>query len=234
MKRSEIKEKGLLRISEVAKATGVSLPTIHFYVREGLLSPSVKTARNMAYYDPKCVEDIRLIKELQAKRFLPLSAIKLVIQAKQEGQNINHVNEMDSLMNYIFRPVGKEAEIAELSFFDLAAATNLSVSELKDLEAMGLLIPTGTGEGKCYDDIDVCVGKIVKELFEFGVGTIEMSIYSTYIKVMRDEVMAIHEIIHKLHDTEEIPMMKLINKLDNLKKCLAMKIYRQLFLEHQQ
>jgi DNA-binding transcriptional MerR regulator len=71
MKQTDITQQGLMRISEVAKATGVSITTIHYYTREGLLLPSIKTAHNMAYCSQDCVEDIRIIKELQAKRFLP-------------------------------------------------------------------------------------------------------------------------------------------------------------------
>jgi DNA-binding transcriptional MerR regulator len=75
---------GLLRMGELAKASGVPAPTIKHYLREGLLPEPVKTSRNMAYYPPEFVERIRLIKRLQEERFLPLKAIKNVLDEDPE------------------------------------------------------------------------------------------------------------------------------------------------------
>ena len=70
---------GLLRMGELAEASGVPAATIKHYLREGLLPEPVKTSRNMAYYPPEFVERIRLIKQLQEERFMPLRAIKSVL-----------------------------------------------------------------------------------------------------------------------------------------------------------
>jgi len=75
---------GLLRMGELAAASGVPAPTIKHYLREGLLPEPVKTSRNMAYYPPEFVERIRLIKRLQEERFLPLKAIKNVLDEDPE------------------------------------------------------------------------------------------------------------------------------------------------------
>ena len=40
---------GLLKMSELAEASGVSAGTIKHYLREGLLPEPVRTSRNMAY-----------------------------------------------------------------------------------------------------------------------------------------------------------------------------------------
>ena len=65
----------LLRMSELAEASDVPAATIKHYLREGLLPEPVKTSRNMAYYPPEFVERIRLIKQLQEERFMPLKVI---------------------------------------------------------------------------------------------------------------------------------------------------------------
>ena len=70
---------GLLKMRELAEASGVSAGTIKHYLREGLLPEPVKTSRNMAYYPPDFVERIRLIKQLQEERFMPLKLIKEVL-----------------------------------------------------------------------------------------------------------------------------------------------------------
>ena len=70
----------LLRMGELAEASGVPVPTIKHYLREGLLPEPVKTSRNMAYYPPEFVERIRLIKRLQEERYMPLKAIRKVLE----------------------------------------------------------------------------------------------------------------------------------------------------------
>src|SRR5207245_7539212 len=69
----------LLRMGELAEASGVSAATIKHYLREGLLPEPVKTSRNMAYYPPEFVDRIRLIKQLQEERFMPLRVIRSML-----------------------------------------------------------------------------------------------------------------------------------------------------------
>jgi DNA-binding transcriptional MerR regulator len=73
-----------LRMGELSEASGVPAPTIKHYLREGLLPEPVKTSRNMAYYPPEFVERIGLIKRLQEERFMPLKAIKSVLDDDPE------------------------------------------------------------------------------------------------------------------------------------------------------
>jgi DNA-binding transcriptional MerR regulator len=77
-------EDGLLRMRELAEASGVSAGTIKHYLREGLLPEPVKTSRNMAYYRPEFVERIKLIKQLQEERFMPLKVIKRMLDDDPE------------------------------------------------------------------------------------------------------------------------------------------------------
>jgi DNA-binding transcriptional MerR regulator len=73
----------LLRISELAERSGVPVATIRHYLREGLLPEPVKTSRNMAYYPPEFVDRIRLIKQLQEERFMPLRVIRDLLEADE-------------------------------------------------------------------------------------------------------------------------------------------------------
>jgi DNA-binding transcriptional MerR regulator len=79
-------ENGLLRMRELAEASGVPAPTIKHYLREGLLPEPVKTSRNMAYYPPEFVDRIKLIKRLQEERYLPLKAIKDVLDSRERSR----------------------------------------------------------------------------------------------------------------------------------------------------
>jgi DNA-binding transcriptional MerR regulator len=94
--RSKPSTEGLLRISDLARETGVSTATIKFYMREGLLPPpTLKTGRNMAYYDRSFATRIRFIKELQQKRFLPLDVIKAILD---QNDSIISPSELDTLL----------------------------------------------------------------------------------------------------------------------------------------
>ncbi len=231
MEKSEVIKKNLMRISDIAQSAGVSVPTVHYYLREGLLTAPVKTSRNMAYYDPICVEEIKLIKEFQTERFLPLSMIKMILQAKREGQDAEHVVEMRFLLEKLFHPAKTEAALKELTFSELATATGVSESLLRTLEGGGLLMPVKIeGKQQYYDDIDVCIVQVVKKLMELGFTPGDFSVYRKYIEAIRNEAETMHARFHDLH-TDKIPLSDLINALRSLKTYLATKIYRRTFLE---
>jgi DNA-binding transcriptional MerR regulator len=78
------RENGYLKMRELAAASGVSAGTIKHYLREGLLPEPLKTSRNMAYYPPEFVERIKLIKQLQEERFMPLKLIKRTLDRDPE------------------------------------------------------------------------------------------------------------------------------------------------------
>jgi DNA-binding transcriptional MerR regulator len=78
---SSAETKPLMKISELAEASDVPVATVRHYLREGLLPDPVKTSRNMAYYPPEFVERIRLIKQLQEERFLPLKVIRELLES---------------------------------------------------------------------------------------------------------------------------------------------------------
>jgi DNA-binding transcriptional MerR regulator len=80
---------GMLKMRELAEASGVSAGTIKHYLREGLLPEPVKTSRNMAWYPPEFVERIQLIKDLQERRFMPLKAIKGLLDLEGETTRIS-------------------------------------------------------------------------------------------------------------------------------------------------
>src|SRR4051794_40654719 len=77
-------DNGLLKISELADRSDVSVGTIKHYLREGLLPEPVKTSRNMAYYPREFVDRIRLIKQLQEERFMPLRVIRRMLEQDPE------------------------------------------------------------------------------------------------------------------------------------------------------
>jgi DNA-binding transcriptional MerR regulator len=73
------------KMKDLADATGLDRQGIHFYIQQGLLPPGHKTGRNMAWYTEAHLERLRLIKKLQHERFLPLKAIKALLDGREEA-----------------------------------------------------------------------------------------------------------------------------------------------------
>jgi DNA-binding transcriptional MerR regulator len=76
-----------MRISELSRRSGVSVPTLKFYLRERLLAPGTRTARNQAEYGDEHLARLDLIRALQADAGLSLGAIKRVLYAVSAQEN---------------------------------------------------------------------------------------------------------------------------------------------------
>ncbi|KUL49046.1 MerR family transcriptional regulator [Streptomyces sp. NRRL F-4489] len=70
-----------MRIGELSRETGVAVPTIKFYVREGLLPPGRLTSPNQASYDQDHVRRLRLIRGLIDVGGLSVAAVREVLSA---------------------------------------------------------------------------------------------------------------------------------------------------------
>jgi DNA-binding transcriptional MerR regulator len=78
-------------MKDLVAHTGLSRDTIHYYLGQGLLPPPVAKSRNMAWYGPEHLDRLAAIKRLQEQRFLPLKAIRAILndsddQAFSDGQ----------------------------------------------------------------------------------------------------------------------------------------------------
>lgn len=73
-----------VKMSVLARMSGVPAATIKHYVNAGLLPEPHRTGRNMAWYDPSIVPRVQRIKELQRTRFLPLKVIREVLDESQK------------------------------------------------------------------------------------------------------------------------------------------------------
>jgi DNA-binding transcriptional MerR regulator len=70
-----------MRISELSRASGVPLPTIKYYLREGLLPGGERTARNQANYDDGHLRRLHLVRVLVEVGGLSLEAVRSVLDA---------------------------------------------------------------------------------------------------------------------------------------------------------
>jgi DNA-binding transcriptional MerR regulator len=70
-----------VRISELARAGGVSVATAKFYLREGLLPRGELTAANQATYGPEHVHRLRLVRMMLEVGRMSLSSVRDVLAA---------------------------------------------------------------------------------------------------------------------------------------------------------
>jgi len=73
-------------ISELARSSGVPLPTVKYYLREGLLHPGVATSATRATYDGSHLRRLRLIRALVDVGSLRLDAVRTILEAVDDEE----------------------------------------------------------------------------------------------------------------------------------------------------
>ncbi len=168
---------GLLKMAELAEASGVSAGTIKHYLREGLLGDQtdvVRTSRNMAWYPPAFVERIRLIKRLQEDRFLPLARIREVIE--DDPDRARALVELEDRI--LERAVAQREGAARVSRAEVRRRYDLPQEVLDRLAEIGVLTPTTRG----YDADDVA---IIDALARFRAGGYDERLGFTIFETLR-------------------------------------------------
>ena len=79
-----------MRISELSHRSGVSVPTIKFYLREGLLHDGVRTSATQAQYDESHVARLRLIRALVGPGGCSIATAHRVISAIEHPPPSDH------------------------------------------------------------------------------------------------------------------------------------------------
>jgi DNA-binding transcriptional MerR regulator len=95
-----------LRISELARATGVPVATIKYYLREGLLPPGTPTAPNQADYDDGHVHRLRLVRVLLEVGGLGIARARTVLTALDDRTRSMH--EVLGVAHYALGPDGDD------------------------------------------------------------------------------------------------------------------------------
>lgn len=73
-----------MRISQLSAESGVSIATIKYYLREGLLPQGEQTSATRAEYGPAHLRRLRLIRALLEIGRLPVASIRAVIEAVED------------------------------------------------------------------------------------------------------------------------------------------------------
>jgi DNA-binding transcriptional MerR regulator len=157
-----------MRMKDLVAATGVPKGTIQYYINEGLIPAPIKTQTNMAYYSDAHVNAIRLIKELQSKRYLPLSVIKKLIDQEKNGLSVEEIQTIAKMDGKLFTNLQESLTIRKVNARQLSERTGADLSEIKELETLGILHPRQKGRQKYFDEDDIRVMECWKKLRELG------------------------------------------------------------------
>lgn len=220
------------KMSDLVRLTGISKQTIHYYLKEGLLLPPVRTSKNMAYYDASTVDDIRFIKDLQENRYLPLAVIKDILTAKREGHDLA---EEDHLLfaQHLFKQVREAGVGDQLDEAAFVTRTGLSKKELRQLIQIGVISPTTETAGELFDEFDVAIARALKGLITMGIGLEDLTLYGDFLQCARMEAQLVHDrVIHRYADEQHKPLKEIQIGLEKVKSLLTAKAYREFIVNH--
>src|ERR1700704_1133055 len=137
------------RIDELAQKAGLTVDTIRYYAREGLLDPPVKQGRNRLY-GPDHLERLERICELRGQRF-SLAAIKAIVDVDRPG------------LEGIFARTDHTYTLEELT-----ERAELDPALVNRMRQIGLLPDPSEFGGESYGDADLAVLRSIVELLSIG------------------------------------------------------------------
>jgi DNA-binding transcriptional MerR regulator len=140
---------GRWRIDELAQEAGLTVDTIRYYSREGLLSPPERAGRHKLY-GREHLERLARIRELQEQKF-SLAAIRAICTADRPG------------LENLFATSGGSYSLAEL-----VERSGLDPALVERLRAVGLLADPESLGHDAYDDNDLALLRAVAELRSIG------------------------------------------------------------------
>jgi len=148
----------LLRIGDLAERSGVPIPTIKYYIREGLLPPPpLKTGRTMAYYDAEYLERLRLVRRLREEHFLPVRVIRAVLA--ERGAEPLDPGDQELLRRTVPGFLARVAPAAApATRQELMTTYGVDADELGTLEEMELVGEVGDGERRYGADDRALLG----------------------------------------------------------------------------
>ncbi|TEB09243.1 MerR family transcriptional regulator [Pelotomaculum propionicicum] len=146
---------GHLRMKEIVERTGENKSTILHYIHLGLLPEPLRTSKNMAYYPGSYVKLLNIIRTLQSKYFLPLHAIKRILDLVGPNPSIDRAVQ---IYDFFYKKEYAASEDADCIYNrkGFLREVGLTERELAQLEKLQLLIPF---EKDVYNADDLAVAR---------------------------------------------------------------------------
>jgi DNA-binding transcriptional MerR regulator len=154
---------------DLVRESGLPRETIHFYKLQGLLPAAIKTGRNTALYTREHVERLRRIRELQERQFLPLKAIRAILDDSAEA---GFTPDQEDLVRRVRATLVGWTSAQQRPAVALADFVPARVSrrELRELVDAGLISVHGnSGSGTVSED-DAVILECWAQFKEAGLG----------------------------------------------------------------
>jgi len=119
-------------------------------------------------YTEAHVNAIRLVRELQSKRYLPLAVIKKLVKNPKNELSVDEVRSIAEMDGKLFKNLKESLIVKRMTDHRLAAQAGTSREELKALEKMGLLHPVKKNKQKYYDEDDIRFMECWKKMRKLG------------------------------------------------------------------
>jgi len=185
------------KMKQLVDATGLPRQAIHFYITEGLLPPGKKTGKNMALYSEEHLSRLLTIKKLQHEHFLPLKAIRAVLDGKESSfapEQRQFLSEVRSKIDDSLVQSNRHQRTIDLD----EAVARFGIDEVDTARAIELeLVTVVVSEDgrRLIHESKVFLLELLAELRkvgltrELGFTVDELLIYDDYIsRLVRDEV----------------------------------------------
>jgi DNA-binding transcriptional MerR regulator len=187
-----------LRMRDLVRESGLPRETIHFYRQQGLLPEPVKTGRNTALYTQEHVERLRRIRELQERQFLPLKAIRAVLDDTAEEDFTPEQEDLVRQVRATLSGWSNDQQRPAVAVADFVP-DRLSHGELRELTDAGLVTVQGPARGGFVSEDDAVILECWAQFKEAGlgpqqgVGPAELRIYDEAMErlVSREARMAL-------------------------------------------
>lgn len=167
------------RIDDLARRTSLTVDTIRFYQREGLLQPGAKIGRTKEF-GPDHLARLERIRELQSKRF-SLAAIRALLDADRGADLVEEVFAGEGGLSYTLE--------------ELIAKSGINEETVAILRGERLLRDPAEFGQSAYDANDLDMTRAVGELSRLGIPKpilIELArIYVDGVERMQTQVVEI-------------------------------------------
>ncbi len=137
------------KMKDLCERTGLPRQVIHFYIQQGLVPEGHKTGRNMAYYGEEHVERVLLVRKLQHERFLPLKAIRALLEERDEVFSPAQRQQLVDVRAHLgpsLRP--REEQPATIDANEELTRLGLQRDDLDGMVEVGLLATITEGDGR--------------------------------------------------------------------------------------
>jgi DNA-binding transcriptional MerR regulator len=127
------------KMKDLCEITGVPRQVIHFYIQQGLVPEGHKTGRNMAYYGEAHATRVRLIRQLQHERFLPLRAIRAMLDEREDSFSPAQRRLLGEVKQRLAGTITRDPAMETVEVGALLERTGVLRSELDQIVELGLL-----------------------------------------------------------------------------------------------